>query len=52
MRRMLLTQLRQRFGRVPAGIRRAVETIQSERELQRLARRVVQVKSLAELGLR
>jgi len=52
MRRVLLSQLRQRFGRVPAGMRRAVETIQSERELQRLAGRVLEVKSLAELGLR
>jgi hypothetical protein len=52
MRRVLLSQLRQRFGRVPAGMRRAVEAIQSERELQRLAGRVLEVKSLADLSLR
>jgi hypothetical protein len=52
MRSMLLSQLRQRFGRVPAGTRRALETIQSERELQRLAGRVLVASSLAELGLR
>jgi hypothetical protein len=52
MRSMLLGQLRQRFGRVPAGTRRAVEAIQSERELLRLARQVLVASSLAELGLR
>jgi hypothetical protein len=51
MRHMLLGQLRQRFGRVPAGMRRAVEKIRSQRELQRLARRVLVAKSLDELGL-
>jgi hypothetical protein len=52
MRSVLLGVLRQRFGRVPASMRRAVETIQSERELQRLAGRIVQAKSLADLSLR
>jgi hypothetical protein len=51
MRSMLLNQLRKRFGRVPAGTRRALETIKSERELQRLAGRVLVASSLAELGL-
>jgi hypothetical protein len=52
MRRMLLSQLHQRFGRVPASIRQTLETIQSERELKRLGRRVLVARSLAELGLR
>ncbi len=51
MRRMLLGVLRQRFRRVPASMRQAVGAIQSERELQRLAKRVLNARSLADLGL-
>ncbi|MBW8875357.1 MAG: Rpn family recombination-promoting nuclease/putative transposase [Acidobacteria bacterium] len=51
MRLVLLGLLRQRFGRLPARVRQSVEAIQSERELQRVARRVLEAKSFAELGL-
>jgi hypothetical protein len=50
-RQILLQLLAQRFGRVPARIRRQVEAIESLDRLSQLAGRVYAVGSLAELGL-
>jgi flagellar biosynthesis/type III secretory pathway protein FliH len=52
MRKLLLNQMVLRFGRLPVNVRRSVEAVQSERELQRLAGRVLEAESLSELGLR
>lgn len=51
MRLMLLQLLEQCFGRVPLKVRRQVAGIGSAAELQKLAKRVLQARSLQEMGL-
>jgi len=51
MRRLLLQQLEQRFGSLSPGVRRRVKAITSAKELGALAKRVLVVGSLAEMGL-
>ncbi len=48
---LVLHLLSQRFGRVPASIKRRIEAISSVQELTRLAESVLKVDSLEELGL-
>ncbi len=50
-REMLLEQMTQRFGRLPAAVRRQVEEISSIQELRKLGRKVLRAKSLEEMGL-
>jgi hypothetical protein len=52
LRQILLFQLEQRFGPLPASIHHQVEAIDSLRRLTRLAERVLTVGSLRELRLR
>ncbi len=49
---LVLRLLSQRFGRVPASIKRRIEAISSVQELMRLAESVLQVDSLEEFGAR
>jgi hypothetical protein len=51
MRRVVLRQIEQRFGAVPAKVRRKIETIDSLEPLVDLAERVFVVESVSELGL-
>jgi hypothetical protein len=51
MRSLLLGLMEQRFGPLPAGIRKQVEAIGSPEELGRLAARVLDARSLEEMGL-
>jgi len=51
-RDMLLEQMAQRFGRLPAKVRRQVGEISSFQELRKLGRKVLRAKSLEEMGLR
>lgn len=51
MRSLLLTQMENRFGPLPAKIRTQVEAIESPEELSRLAARVLDARSLEEMGL-
>jgi len=51
VRKLLLQQMTLRFGRLPAGIRPKVEAISSAQELRKLARKVLSVKTLEEMGL-
>jgi hypothetical protein len=51
MRRLLLEQLKQRFGPLPLAVRRRVNAIDSPKELAALAKRVLVASSLAEMGL-
>src|SRR5262249_33815099 len=51
MQKLLLKQLEQRFGTLPLGVRRRVRAITSARKLGALAKRVLVVHSLAEMGL-
>jgi Putative transposase, YhgA-like/Domain of unknown function (DUF4351) len=51
MQTLILQQMTQRFGRLPARVRRQVEAISSIQELRKLGRRVLRAKSLAEMGL-
>jgi predicted transposase/invertase (TIGR01784 family) len=51
MRRMLLKQMRLKFGRLPRSVRLSVEAIDRPTELERLAGRILKAKSLSELGL-
>jgi hypothetical protein len=51
MQKLILQQMTQRFGRLPARVRRQVEEISSIQELRKLGRRVLRAKSLAEMGL-
>ena len=51
MRRMLLQQMEVRFGPLPDSIQRQVEAITSARELERLAKRVLVVDSLADMKI-
>jgi len=50
-RDMLLELLTQRFGRLPAKVRRQVEEISSIQELRKLGRKILRAKSLGEMGL-
>jgi hypothetical protein len=50
-REVLLEQMTQRFGRLPATVRRQVGEISSVQELRKLGRRVLRAKSLEEMGL-
>jgi uncharacterized protein DUF4351 len=50
-REMLLELLTQRFGRLPANVRRQIEGISSIQELRKLGRKVLRAKSLEEMGL-
>lgn len=49
--KVLLRLLTQRFGRLPAGVRRRIEEIDSVDRLVRLAERVLTARSLEDLGL-
>lgn len=51
LRRVLLDQMTLRFGRLPKKVRSRIERITSAQELERLARKVVTVNSLREMGL-
>ncbi len=51
MRRVVLRQIEQRFGAVPARVRRKIEAIDSLEPLVDLAERVLVVDSVSELGL-
>lgn len=51
MQRVVLRQIEQRFGAVPAKVRRKVEAIDSLEPLADLAERVFVVSSVGELGL-
>jgi hypothetical protein len=51
MRRVVLRQIEQRFGVVPAKMRRKIEAIDSLEPLADLAERVLVVDSVGELGL-
>ncbi len=51
LRGTLLRQLAQRFGEVPPGVRRQIQAIDSLDELGGLTDRILEVKSLDELGL-
>jgi predicted transposase YdaD len=50
-RKMLLQQMRLRFGRLPSTVRQRVEAMSSMRELQALGRKVVLAETLQDLGL-
>lgn len=50
-RRLLLTQLEQRFGQLPAIARRRLAEIRSADRLTQLAKNLLAAGSLAELGL-
>jgi hypothetical protein len=50
-RELLLEQMTQRFGRLPAKVRRQIEEISSIQELRKLGRKVLRAKSLEEMGL-
>jgi hypothetical protein len=52
MRRVVLRQIEQRFGAVPAKVRRKIEAIDGFEPLADLAERVLVVDSVADLGLR
>ncbi len=52
MRRVVLRQLTQRFGAVPAKVRRKIEAIDSLEPLADLAERVLVVSAIDDLGLR
>ena len=51
LRRTLLRQIGQRFGEVPPAVRERVEAIDSLDELGGLVDRILEVKSLDELGI-
>jgi len=51
LRRVLLQQMTLRFGRLPKEVRSRVEQITSTQELEKLTRKVLSAKSLAEMGL-
>ncbi|MCP4592785.1 MAG: DUF4351 domain-containing protein [bacterium] len=51
VRDLVLHLLSQRFGSLPASIKRRIEAISSVQELTRLAESVLKVDSLEELGL-
>ncbi len=51
MRKLLLQQLTLRFGRLPARVSWRIGEISSVSELRKLARKVLSVKTLEEMGL-
>ncbi len=51
MRRVVLRQIEQRFGAVPAKMRRKIEAIDSMEPLADLAEKVLVVDSVGALGL-
>jgi hypothetical protein len=51
LRRVVLTQLEQRFGALPPKVRKRVGTIASLPRLEELAQRVLVAGSLEEMGL-
>ena len=51
MRKVLRRQLERRFGPLSQGVSSRLDAIRSTEELEGLAERVIQVRSLAELGL-
>jgi predicted transposase YdaD len=51
LRKMLLQQLTLRFGRLPKTVRSQVEQISSTQELEKLTRKVLTARSLAEMGI-
>ncbi len=51
MRRVVLRQIEQRFGAVPAKLRRKIEAIDSMEPLADLAEKVLVVDSVGALGL-
>lgn len=50
-RRILLRQMKQRFGRVPRPVRTQVQAISSLDQLERLADKILVAGSLEEMGL-
>jgi putative YhgA-like transposase len=50
-REMLLELMAQRFGRLPARVRRQIEEISSLQELRKLGRKVLRAKTLQDMGL-
>lgn len=50
MRRILLRVMEERFGPLPASVRRHVNTLSSLRELERLTEKVLKAESLAQAG--
>jgi predicted transposase YdaD len=50
-RRILLRQMKQRFGRVPRPVRTRVQAISSLDQLERLADKILVARSLEEMGL-
>ena len=51
MRKLLLQQMTQRFGRLPVQVRRRVEEISSIAELSRVGKKLLSAESLRDLGL-
>ena len=51
LRRTVVRQLRQRFGRVPAPLRKRLAAIRTVEELGSIADRIFEVQSIEELGL-
>ena len=51
MRKLLLRQIAQRFGRLPVRVRRQVEQVASTQELLTLAGKVLVAGSLEDLSL-
>jgi flagellar biosynthesis/type III secretory pathway protein FliH len=51
LRRTVVRQLRQRFGRVPAPLRKRLTAIRMVDELGAIADRIFEVQSIEELGL-
>jgi len=51
MRRVVLRQIEQRFGKVPAKVRRKIEAVDSLEPLADLAERVLVVSAIADLDL-
>lgn len=48
-RKILLQQIRLRFGRLPSAVRQRVEAMSSMQELQALGRKIVLAKTLQDL---
>jgi len=51
LRKMILEQMTQRFGRLPVSVRRQIEEISSLQELRKLGRKVLRAKTLQDMGL-
>ena len=50
-RRLVIRQLEHRFGPLPEKVRRRMEGLDDQQELDRLSERLLDVSSLSELGL-